>query len=147
MGSFVIFFLKIFLFFLSKLVCLRFHLLAFTSSVRTIVMGCTYALPLCITFPPSPDELLHNIQANVGITTLVTVPSLLEQLVRELIAEKNHQIGLKPLQKLKFIMYGGAGCPEELCKILVDNGIKLISIYGATGWIVYFVFHFKIFIF
>jgi long-subunit acyl-CoA synthetase (AMP-forming) len=100
-------------------------------------MGCTYALPLCVTFPPSPDELLHNIQANVGITTLVTVPSLLEQLVRELISEKNQHIGLKPLQKLKFVMYGGAGCPEELCKILVDNGVKLISIYGATGRVIF----------
>jgi len=100
-------------------------------------MGSTYALPLCVTFPPSPDELLRNIQVNNGITTLITVPSLLEQLVRELISEKNQHIGLKPLQKLKFVMYGGAGCPEELCKTLVDNDVRLISIYGATGIIIF----------
>ncbi len=95
--------------------------------------GCTYALPLCVTFPPKPDELLRNIQVKNGITVLVTVPSLLEQLIRELISEKNKHIGLKPLQKLKFVMYGGAGCPEELCKSLVDNGVVLLSVYGATG--------------
>jgi dihydrodipicolinate synthase/N-acetylneuraminate lyase len=30
-------------------------------------------------------------------------------------------------------MYGGAGCPEELCKSLVDNGVVLLSVYGSTG--------------
>ncbi len=107
--------------------------MAFSGTVRSIMRGCTYALPLCVTFPPKPDELLRNIQVKNGITVLVTVPSLLEQLIRELISEKNKHIGLKPLQKLKFVMYGGAGCPTELCKTLVDNGIVLLSVYGATG--------------
>ena len=111
----------------------RFHLLSFTGTVRTIITGSTYALPLCVTFPPKPDELLRNIQVNDGITILVTVPSLLEQLIQELISQKNLENPLKPLQKLKFIMYGGAGCPEELCQLLVDNGIPLISVYGSTG--------------
>ncbi len=111
----------------------RFHLLGFSASVRCIIVGCTYALPLCVTFPPKPDELLRNIQVKNGLTTLITVPTLLEQLIRELLLEKNSNIALKPLQKLKFIMYGGAGCPDELCKTLVDNGIILLSVYGATG--------------
>lgn len=96
-------------------------------------MGCTYALPLCVTFPPKPDELLRNIQVPDGVTVLVTVPSLLEQLIRELLSEKSSGSGLKPLQKLRFIMYGGAGCPDELCRMLVENGVILLSVYGATG--------------
>jgi acyl-CoA synthetase (AMP-forming)/AMP-acid ligase II len=118
----------------------RFHLLAFSGSLRSIIVGCTYALPLCVTFPPKPDELLRNIQVKNGITILVTVPSLLEQLIRELLSEKNNNIGLKPLQKLKFVMYGGAGCPDELCRTLVDNGVVLLSVYGATGELVFIVF-------
>ncbi|CAF0981994.1 unnamed protein product [Adineta steineri] len=109
-----------------------FHLLAFTGTVRSIVIGCTYALPLCISFPPKPDELLHNIQVKNGITVLISVPTLLEQLVRELLSEKNVHIGLKPLQKLRFVTYAGAGCPDELCKTLVDNDVTLLSGYGAT---------------
>ena len=107
--------------------------MAFNSIVRSIVIGLTLALPLCVTFPPKPNELLRNILVDDGITTLFTVPSLLEQLVRELIIEKNAQIGFQPLQKLKFVMYSGAGCAEELCRILVDNGVRLLSLYGATG--------------
>ncbi|CAF3510938.1 unnamed protein product [Rotaria sp. Silwood1] len=109
-----------------------FHLLAFNVTVRAVVIGLTYALPLCVTFPPKPDELLLNIQVKNHITALVTVPSLLEQVTRELLSEKNSNIGLKPLEKLKYVMYGGAGCPDELCRTLVDNGVALISVYGAT---------------
>lgn len=117
-----------------KLNLFRFHLLTFTGTVRTIITGSTYALPLCSTFPPKPEELLRNIQVNDGITVLVTVPSLLEQLIQELISQKNVDNPLKPLQKLKFIMYGGAGCPEQLCKLIVDHGITLLSVYGSTGF-------------
>ena len=98
-----------------------------------MVVGCTYALPLCVSFPPKPEELLHNIQASNRIDSLITVPSLLEALIRELTSEKHRHIGLKPLQRLRFIMYGGAGCPEDICRMLVDNEIVLSSVYGATG--------------
>jgi acyl-CoA synthetase (AMP-forming)/AMP-acid ligase II len=110
--------------------------LAFSGTVRTIIRGSTYALPLCLTFPPKPDELLRNIQVKNGITALITVPTLLEQLIRELLKEKNENIGLKPLQKLKFVMYGGAGCPDELCKTLVDYQVVLLSVYGTTGTLI-----------
>jgi acyl-coenzyme A synthetase/AMP-(fatty) acid ligase len=107
--------------------------LTFSAMVCTILTGCTYALPLCVTFPPKPDELLRNIQVKNGITILFTVPSLLEQLIRELLSEKNKNIGLKPLQKLRFVLYAGASCPDELCKTLVDNEVVLLSGYGSTG--------------
>ena len=112
---------------------LRFHLMAFSGTTRAVIQGCTFALPLCANFPPKPDELVRNINEKNGITVLVAVPSLLEQLIRELMSEKYSHIGLRPLKKLRFIMYGGAGCPDELCKLLVDNGIVLTSVYGATG--------------
>ena len=101
---------------------------------RSIVIGLTLALPLCVTFPPKPNELLQNIQVTDGITSLFTVPSLLEQLVRELILEKNIHVTFEPLRKLKFVMYSGAGCAEDLCRMLVDNGVRLLSLYGATGF-------------
>lgn len=107
--------------------------MAFNATVRAISVGCTYALPLCIKFPPKPNELLCNIQVEHQITTLITVPTLLEQLVTKLITEKNTHIALEPLEKLKFIMYSGAGCPQELSKILVDHGARLLSLYGSTG--------------
>ncbi len=110
--------------------------MAFSASVRSIIIGATYALPLCVNFPPKPDELLRNIQVKNVITILITVPSLLEELIRELLSEQNQSVGLKPLQKLKFIMYGGAGCPDQLCRTLVDNEIVLLSIYGATGYLI-----------
>jgi acyl-CoA synthetase (AMP-forming)/AMP-acid ligase II len=118
----------------------RFHLLAFNGTVRSILIGCTYALPLCVAFPPKPDELLRNVHVDMPVTVLVTVPSLLEQLLRELSAETNRSVGLTPLQKLRFIMYGGAGCPDELCKKIVDNGVKLLSVYGSTGEFIRFRF-------
>lgn len=88
---------------------------------------------MCVTFPPKPAELLHNIQVKNKITILSGTPSIIESLVRELISEKNSHIGLKPLKRLKFMVYGGAGCPEVLCRTLVDNGVILLSVYGSTG--------------
>ncbi len=92
--------------------------MAFIGSSRCFLLGCTYALPLCVTFPPKPDELVRSIQVKNGNTILLTIPTLLEQLVRELLSEKNKTIELKPLQQLRCVEYGGAGCPDELCKIL-----------------------------
>src|SRR5438067_962650 len=126
MGSFVNLFIFFFDIILYLFLLFRFHLLAFSGSVRSIIIGSTYALPLCVNFPPKPDELLRNIQVNNGITVLITVPTLLEQLIRELLLENNQHIGLKPLQKLRFVMYGGAGCPDGLCQKLVNNGVILL---------------------
>lgn len=57
--------------------------------------------------------------------------------MRELLSEKNATVGLKPLQKLLCVAYGGAGCPEELCKTLVNNNVILISAYGFTGKLIF----------
>lgn len=111
----------------------RFHLLAFNATTRALFKGFGYALPLCVSFPPKPDELVRNVESKNGITVLATVPSLLEQVIRELLSEKYRHIGLEPLKRLRFITYGGSGCPDDLCRILVDNGIVLSSIYGSTG--------------
>jgi long-subunit acyl-CoA synthetase (AMP-forming) len=107
--------------------------LAFFESTLAVLFGSTYALPLCVTFPPKPNELLHNLQVKNGITVLVTVPSLLEQLTQKILSEKNNNIDFKPLAKLRSVMYGGAHCPDEVCQILVNNGVVLLSTYGTTG--------------
>ncbi|CAF1084633.1 unnamed protein product [Adineta ricciae] len=109
-----------------------FHALAFIATTRAIISGCTFALPLCVGFPPKPNELLHNLQVKNGITVLITVPSLLEQLVQEILSGKNHSVNFKPLANLRAVAYGGASCPDELCQILVDNGVVLLNVYGST---------------
>jgi acyl-CoA synthetase (AMP-forming)/AMP-acid ligase II len=111
----------------------RFHVMAIFGTTRAIISGCTYALPLCLTFPPKPNELLRNLRVKNGVTVLVTVPSLLEELVQELLAEKNQSVGFQPLADLRFVIYGGASCPNQLCQVLADNGVVLLSLYGATG--------------
>ena len=88
---------------------------------------------MCQQFPPKPDELVRNLLVKNRITVLITVPTLLEQLIRELLEEKHADIHLKPLQKLRFVMYGGAGCPDDLCQYLLDHQVILLSVYGSTG--------------
>ncbi|KAK2608982.1 hypothetical protein QQS21_002462 [Conoideocrella luteorostrata] len=40
--------------------------------------------------------------------------------------------GIKGLRDLKIVMYGGSACPDDLGNLLVDNGVNLVSHYGAT---------------
>lgn len=109
-----------------------FHLMALHAFIHTILTGCTFALPLCVSFPPKPEELIRNIRVTNSITVLMSVPSLLEQLARDLCSEKNQHIGLKPLINLRFVFYGGASCPDEICRTLVDHGVTLLGLYGST---------------
>lgn len=39
--------------------------------------------------------------------------------------------GIRELRELKVVMYGGSACPDELGNALVDNGVNLVSHYGA----------------
>lgn len=107
--------------------------MALHAFIHTILTGCTFALPLCVSFPPKPEELIRNIRVTNSITVLMSVPSLLEQLARDLCSEKNQHIGLKPLINLRFVFYGGASCPDEICRTLVDHGVTLLGLYGSTG--------------
>ncbi|KAE8146730.1 putative NRPS-like enzyme [Aspergillus avenaceus] len=40
--------------------------------------------------------------------------------------------GVEELAKCQQVLYGGSSCPDELGDLLVENGVKLISHYGAT---------------
>ena len=40
--------------------------------------------------------------------------------------------GIRLLQQLKIVMYGGSACPDELGNFLVENGVNLVGHYGAT---------------
>lgn len=39
--------------------------------------------------------------------------------------------GIRLLQQLKIVMYGGSACPDELGNSLVENGVNLVGHYGA----------------
>ncbi|CAF1244485.1 unnamed protein product [Didymodactylos carnosus] len=113
-----------------------FHILALGTSINTWQAGGAYALPLTKLYPPTPSELLANIKVDKPskITKLVCVPTLLEQLINEMRQQTNDgEIDFKPLKRLLFVSYAGAPCPDELCRLLVKNDIRLISTYGSTG--------------
>ena len=99
-------------------------------SIALWYVGGAYAMPLTSFFPPSPSELFTSIQYQ-KITKLFTVALFLEQLVRLLRQEDN--IGFKEIARLKFVAYGGAACPPNICRELVEHGVNLITTYGSTG--------------
>ncbi|CAF1205772.1 unnamed protein product, partial [Didymodactylos carnosus] len=105
-----------------------YHIFAFWTSVTVWQVGGCYALPLTKVYPPTPKELVLNI--NQQITKMITVPVLLEQLVNEINSQSKPNF--ESLKKMIFVMYGGASCPDNVCQMLVDNGVHLISIYGST---------------
>ncbi|CAF1221760.1 unnamed protein product, partial [Didymodactylos carnosus] len=105
-----------------------YHILAFMTSVSIWQAGGCFALPLTKVYPPTPRELFVNVKQQ--ITKLITVPALLGQLVDEINSQSIPNFD--SLKKMIFIMYGGAPCPDNICQILVDNGINVISAYGTT---------------
>ncbi len=40
--------------------------------------------------------------------------------------------GLELLKRFKIVMFGGSACPDDLGDLLVENGVNLVSHYGAT---------------
>ena len=42
------------------------------------------------------------------------------------------ETGIRLLQELRMVMFGGSACPDELGNRLVENGVTLVSHYGAT---------------
>jgi len=103
--------------------------MAFSTAVGCLVFGATYALPLAKNYPPTPKQLVANVQVE-QINKLISVPILLEQLVYELESDKS--ASYTSLSKLNFVLYGGATMPDKICQKLVDNGVNLVSCYGAT---------------
>lgn len=107
----------------------RFHSMAFIISTTCLATGAVFALPLARTYPLTPKELLANIQVE-QINKLVSVPSLLEQVVLEL--ESNSSMSYSLLSRLKFIVYGGAIMSDKLGQKLINNDVRLVSCYGST---------------
>jgi acyl-CoA synthetase (AMP-forming)/AMP-acid ligase II len=103
--------------------------LAFGSAINCLATGATYALPLMRNYPPTPKELLANIQIE-SINKLVSVPILLEQLVYEL--ESNKSATYASLSRLNFIVYGGAALSDHIAHKLVDHDVHLVACYGST---------------
>jgi acyl-CoA synthetase (AMP-forming)/AMP-acid ligase II len=47
----------------------------------------------------------------------------------KLLAESDE--GIRLLQELKIVMYGGSACPDDLGNMLVEKGVNLVGHYGA----------------
>lgn len=92
--------------------------------------GGAYAMPLTSVFPPSPKELLANIEYP-NITKLFTAPILLEQLMPLL--RQNDNRGFQMLNRFDFVASAGASCSPNVCKELVDYGVNLVILFGSTG--------------
>lgn len=87
------------------------------------------ALPLIKNYPPTPKEILANVQME-KINKLLTVPILLEQAVNEI--ESNESLDYSVLSRLNFIAYGGAPLPDNLCLKLIEQNVHLVCVYGST---------------
>lgn len=73
--------------------------------------------------PLTSDYLSKIIRAN-RFEIFYGVPYALKLLVES-------EGGIQLLAHFKVVMYGGSACPDELGDALVQNGVNLISHYGA----------------
>ena len=101
-----------------------------SNSIVMWYVGGSIALPLTASFPPSPEEIFTSLQ-HPKITKLHTVTILLWKIVQWL--QQNYNIDFQTLARLKFVAFGGASCPADICNELIERGVNLINIYGATG--------------
>ena len=73
---------------------------------------------------PLTNDFLVKIMSTHEFEIFYGVPYALK------ILADSHE-GLAQLARLKVVMYGGSPCPDSLGDRLVENGINLISHYGA----------------
>ena len=106
-----------------------FHVFALFTAVNCLTIGATFALSLVKNYPPTPRELVANVQID-PINKLFSVPIFLEQLVHQLESQK--PVTYRSLARLQFIIYGGAALSDEICRKLTDQGVHLVSCYGTT---------------
>ncbi|KAF4963085.1 hypothetical protein FSARC_8887 [Fusarium sarcochroum] len=74
---------------------------------------------------PLTQEHLVNIMREHNFEIFYGVPYALKLLCET-------EEGIRLLQSLKVVMYGGSACPDDLGNLLVDNGVNLVGHYGAT---------------
>lgn len=73
---------------------------------------------------PLTSDHLVNVMRRHKFEIFYGVPYALK-----LLAETDE--GLRILADLKTVMYGGSACPDDLGNLLVENGVNLVSHYGA----------------
>jgi acyl-CoA synthetase (AMP-forming)/AMP-acid ligase II len=73
---------------------------------------------------PLTQEYLINILSHNQFEIFYGVPYALKLL-------SETQKGIDVLRQLKIVMYGGSACPDDLGDLLVENGVNLVSHYGA----------------
>lgn len=94
-----------------------------------MVSGAVCALPLIKNYPPTPREIVSNVQIE-QINKVLTVPILLEQAVNEI--ESDSSLNFSILSRLAFIAYGGAPLPDNICLKLSQQNVHLVCVYGST---------------
>ncbi|KAH8174693.1 male sterility protein [Sarocladium implicatum] len=74
--------------------------------------------------PLTHDHLVKVMQEN-NFEIFYGVPFALKLL-------SESEDGIRVLQNLKIVMYGGSACPDDLGDMLVERGVNLVGHYGST---------------
>lgn len=75
--------------------------------------------------PLTASTLLTTLNAHEDIQILYAVPYALK-----LLSESEE--GIQRMARLELVMFGGSACPKPIGDVLVHNGVRLVSHYGAT---------------
>ena len=99
-----------------------YHTSGHASLFRTIFHGGTIYLPNAS--QPSTSMSLISMLEDVRPEVIFVVPYTLK-----LLAES--QRGIRALKNVKLVSSAGGPCPDEIGNLLVENGVNLVSLYGA----------------
>ncbi|KAL7278799.1 hypothetical protein ACG7TL_007808 [Trametes sanguinea] len=90
----------------------------------SLCIACRYFVAVTNVLPATPDTVLQAMVAT-KCEFIVCVPSILE-------AWSRNPEAIEALKKLKCIVQGGAGLNKEIGDKLVDQGLNVVTGYGAT---------------
>ncbi|GAD96718.1 NRPS-like enzyme, putative [Paecilomyces variotii No. 5] len=100
-----------------------FHTHGISSFFRAIIT-CKPIYLYNASLPLTKDYLVQCLEQN-EVELFSAVPYALKALSE---SEK----GIELLRRLKFVMFGGSPCPDDLGDMLVDKGVNLVSVYGMS---------------
>ncbi|KIP06549.1 hypothetical protein PHLGIDRAFT_106815 [Phlebiopsis gigantea 11061_1 CR5-6] len=102
-----------------------FHGFGLLAPCLSLSTGLPFSLPASTAIPTgsSTQEILRT----SGATSLLTVPSILEELY-----QLPEDIGTTELRKLRFVAVGGAPMKHTVASALVAAGVRLLNHWGVT---------------
>lgn len=89
-------------------------------------IGIPFVMPPAATIPTGKSALA--MLNSTGARYLLTVPSILEDILN-----LPDDVGLKALQKLEYVVIGGAALKDSVGDELVSNGVHLLNHWGELA--------------